>query len=407
MTRERINPETRTATYIYNLSMSLSDNEKYNIIKKAIKTGLKKVYETQKWDNIDLRHFWNNSESTRSVYNIEEGLNNYLKNLTAIFKYYYNDKILLSSTTTIVYLKEPYEGAKVWGDCNYSTSLFDIKLKIIDNEGNEIAKLDRQLVNNLEKEIVFPAEVMKIIDNGNYRIVPTEMFLYYGDPETNPGLRYDWTGERDFLKKLSNIKIDLSKVTFLDAYEQNEIAKKEAERKRIEREKEVELNKLKGEVSSALNQVDNIIRDFNYITAIEIEKNNKLKNTKDRLIKFYYNDEVNYTIDRMEILSKKYDTEKIRNVFMYITCNEYNKKRGLEIYYKINESISNTFGNDFEFFLANYDNIEYNLLSNGWHLSSEEEKEIVLKVSKNPRLYPDWRSKEDIQNGLFIIRNVN
>ena len=393
--KKNLNIENKTATYNYKIDY-YEDTEKFSRITKAVKIGLYRVYTTQKWNKDYLYSLTNDRNGspywhTTTVYN-------------EIFRYHNYGVRLLASTTRLPYLEEWYEGARTWAtSSSLFTTLYDISFEIIDDEGNLIKKIDRQLVNSFMRELTVTAKDMKKIDNGEYRIVPTGIHLFYGNPEENPAITFKGDGERNFLQKLSEIEIDLTKVLFLDSF-----GLKERENKKIEEERRIkEKENIADEVEYALREIDYIIRHNFYSNKyIEIKKNKTIKNNMDRCIYF-----LSFTLGgmntQMPFLSNKYSPEKVERVLYFITCNRLSDKHSLNQYYKIDKN-NNNLSSDVEYFLENYDSIIEDFSSNGWHLPNEEEINIVFKSRKNPDYDDDprWGREETIKKGLFLICNT-
>lgn len=432
--RQSINTENKTATYQYTLSGSNYDNKKFSKITKAVKNGLYTAYSSQKWNNYSL--YLLSTESSRTVYNNKNDENKYFMNDTAIFREYYEGIRMLASTTNIPFLEEPYEGARVWGKGDFRTTLYDIAIKIVDKNSNEIATIDRQLISNFKRTITLPAKDMKTIENGEYRVIPTALYLFYGNPEENPALTFKFTGERNFLKKLSEIKVDLSKVVFIDENDAETLEKIALKEKIIE-ENEQKLSAIKVHNQYLKEQIPQQFDGIRYM--IEEFMNREIINTINKKSveiqidknKIYYlapvdinrmKEEITYAF---EVLKEVYGYEKLENSFMYYLCNLASQKNQLMKFYYIEGTGDEV---DFKYFIDNYGAIKNNENSNGWHLPTEEEVSFVLekkkaadskkktgKLVKGLLGVSDSQAKtsladindEDIYKGNFMIRSIN
>lgn len=91
-------------------------------------------------------------------------------------------------------------------------SLYDITVAIVDENGMELAKSTRILLDENPKQYVFKGisqDVMKLIDGGKAKVVPTGLFLEYGKPNGS-GI----TKDRKWLKPLPEVKFDVAKTTW-------------------------------------------------------------------------------------------------------------------------------------------------------------------------------------------------
>lgn len=91
-------------------------------------------------------------------------------------------------------------------------SLYDITLAIADENGKELIKGKRLLLDNNKKEYTFsgvPQDIMKLIDSGKAKVVPTGLFLEYGKPAKS-GI----TKDRTWLKPLPEIKYDVKQAAW-------------------------------------------------------------------------------------------------------------------------------------------------------------------------------------------------
>lgn len=91
-------------------------------------------------------------------------------------------------------------------------SLYDITLAIVDENGKELIKGTRLLLDNNQKEYTFSGvsqDIMKLIDSGKARVVPTGLFLEYGKPAKS-GI----TKDRTWIKPLPEIKYDVKQAAW-------------------------------------------------------------------------------------------------------------------------------------------------------------------------------------------------
>lgn len=91
-------------------------------------------------------------------------------------------------------------------------SLYDITLAIVDENGKELIKGSRLLLDNNQKEYTFSGvsqDIMKLIDSGKAKVVPTGLFLEYGKPAKS-GI----TKDRTWIKPLPEIKYDVKQAAW-------------------------------------------------------------------------------------------------------------------------------------------------------------------------------------------------
>lgn len=91
-------------------------------------------------------------------------------------------------------------------------SLYDITLAIVDENGKELIKGSRLLLDNNQKEYTFSGvsqDIMKLIDSGKAKVVPTGLFLEYGKPAKS-----DITKDRTWIKPLPEIKYDVKQAAW-------------------------------------------------------------------------------------------------------------------------------------------------------------------------------------------------
>ena len=114
---------------------------------------------------------------------------------------------------------------------------------------------------------------------------------------------------------------------------------------------------------------------------IEIKKDKKEEYNKFILDKTFPYYEHNVIHD-YPTLSNKYSKERVSNVLSYIFCNSLNSMCSLQKYYIITEDIKNTYDNEIEYYLENFEKIITNNESNGWHFPTKEEIEYVQQKQK-------------------------
>lgn len=91
-------------------------------------------------------------------------------------------------------------------------SLYDITLAIVDENGKELIKGTRLLLDNNQKEYTFSGvsqDIMKLIDSGKARVVPTGLFLEYGKPAKSGIIK-----DRTWIKPLPEIKYDVKQAAW-------------------------------------------------------------------------------------------------------------------------------------------------------------------------------------------------
>lgn len=448
--RGSVDTKNKTATYSFRLDYDRKRNsnkfgiktEKFKLINSAVNKGFQKAYKEQKWDT--PYSTW----PSESVYNDEK--NTYLKNNTVIYKDNDNDgKKYLASTSIIKYYK--LEGSSTADERNQftlkmksgETTLYDISLNLIDSEGNVIKKFDPHLMDDYNiYEFSVSAAEMKLIDAGKTKFVLSNMELYYGDPKCELILPKDKSGKRNFLKNLSKIQIDLGKVEFYDVNDKEHKNKIE-EAKKLQKEKEkkariqaneeakkqkqqLELDKKNAEEKAAIEReipiFENSIADY-YFDESEIVE---LKNSKSDNFFLYCgkpspNEMNGQTWDcDLITLRKKFGDNKVELVYVYCVCNSISRKYKLTPYYTLNSS--STADSELKLFLENFESIQINSKTNGWHIPSENEKSIIQterskldeKKGKSLKKLAGFDSyKQDlstipdyiINSGDFLIRN--
>ena len=352
LNRESLDPNTKTAIYTfkcspyYTSSSSLGVTEKYRLISNAVTNGFQKKYKEQKWNTPFSE--W----PEKSVYHNNDNKKNLFTNKTALFRIYIDEhyeplteKTVLASSALITYFSSIYSQLD---RTRYKmevgeTTLYDIALNIVDDTGKIIKKFDRQLVNSSNYyKFTVSSDEMKSIESGKIKIVPSELYLFYGDSKSEIFIPEDGSGKRDFIKNLSEIKIDLSKINFIDYNNLNDTDRINQARK-LEDEKKI----LKNEI----NIINKSLNEFSF-------SEDDVKEVKiDKVAKFaFIRPHSQIPTGSTPLIMKKFDKETIEKTYIYCLCNLINLKSNLPPYYSINSSES--YKNEFESFLLNFNNIK-------------------------------------------------
>ena len=181
---------TRTATYYVNIGVDTSS--KFDALAGFVLSGLKKV-RRKSWKGIP--EAW----PAISVYWEEE--KNMMKNGVALFRPIFRRSQYDSLPATMWYLN------------GYSdnSSLYDVKFNVTDENGKVLLTSGRKRMGSsggCEFKNV-SQDIMKILDSGKARIVPTGVWLEYGQPTQSY-----YNDSRDWIKPLPEIAQDINKLEF-------------------------------------------------------------------------------------------------------------------------------------------------------------------------------------------------
>lgn len=215
--RQSIDRATKTGTYT--VSVTWEWTAKYKRISQAVFAGLKEARQSD-WTGIP--EDWPKT----SVYAAEFKAGTYIKDGVPLWYQdkadYTNDKIIVAAALAEYgwILRTSYI------DTYNKFSLNDIKFTVNDLSGKVLLKTSRLILKGSTGENAgttvytftgVDRETMKVIDSGKITIVPTELYLEYGNPPES-----FITEDRTWIKKLPEIKLDMKKVVWgaeIDALE--------------------------------------------------------------------------------------------------------------------------------------------------------------------------------------------
>ena len=222
--RESLDYETKTGSYSFTIKRG-ENTFKFKQFNYAIKKGLKQVWKND-WKKIPSDWPETSVFPANSTYEKTKAAV-YTETMTGLK--YYKKKDPSWWCTTFGRFAYPH-GV----DSGYSTTLYDIKLSIVDLSGKELLNTSRILIKkdsyggkSYGSEYKFekvPLNIMTLLDSGEYTIKITNMFLQTGAfiyksykdgglvVDTKWLLQNGFTSYRSFIKNLSEIKVDLSKL---------------------------------------------------------------------------------------------------------------------------------------------------------------------------------------------------
>lgn len=188
---------TRTATYNAKVSFQKGDRYKYTI--KPIEEGYKKAYK-EDWK--DLPKEW-------PLYSVSSQQNNNY-NVSGALVYAREMKSSREDKTCYLNAFAMLDSKKMW---MYSTpGLYDYKFNIVDENGKEIVKSKRWLLDESDT-ISFSGispEMMNLIDNKKAFINPVACYLEYGKYNSA-----DSNGGRTFIKNFPEVQLPLRTEEFI------------------------------------------------------------------------------------------------------------------------------------------------------------------------------------------------
>lgn len=222
--RNSIDIENRTGTYSIKVYAQTSD--KYDDIKEILCKGLEIAMDKNKWTNENLKYFW----PDYSVYNIvNKDSDNYIPNKIPLIFTPYDAKIqgsyrsfkpnfkIFAPTAVLHYYEK--NGNMYSTDDSTCIIPYQFKLKLVDLEGNTISESRYNMFTGGSfslfqaiYDFTLTESQMKLIDNGNYKIIPTNLYIIYGkisNENTIVKTNYDW------LKNLKSKAISLNKTNIL------------------------------------------------------------------------------------------------------------------------------------------------------------------------------------------------
>ena len=215
--RQSIDRATKTGTYT--ISVTWEWTAKYMRISQAVLEGLKRARQSD-WTGIP--EDWPKT----SVYAAEFKAGTYLKDGVPLWYQdkadYTNDKIIVAAALA----EHGWILSTSYIDTYNKFSLNDIKFTVNDLSGKVLLKTSRLILKGSTGQNAgttvytftgVDRETMKVIDSGKITIVPTELYLEYGNPPES-----FITEDRAWLKKLPEIKLDMKKAVWgaeIDALE--------------------------------------------------------------------------------------------------------------------------------------------------------------------------------------------
>ena len=215
--RQSIDRATKTGTYT--ISVTWEWTAKYMRISQAVLEGLKRARQSD-WTGIP--EDWPKT----SVYAAEFKAGTYLKDGVPLWYQdkadYTNDKIIVAAALA----EHGWILSTSYIDTYNKFSLNDIKFTVNHLSGKVLLKTSRLILKGSTGQNAgttvytftgVDRETMKVIDSGKITIVPTELYLEYGNPPES-----FITEDRAWLKKLPEIKLDMKKAVWgeeIDALE--------------------------------------------------------------------------------------------------------------------------------------------------------------------------------------------
>lgn len=418
--RTEINRENRTVTYEADVSFELSD--KYKEIEQILQEGLKKSYSDD-WQ-MDYLNFW----PEVSVYNGPKDKDKFLQNGAALTQnllkdkykeYVYSRYKLLASTALFGCMEQGFFVGEYFP--NHKTTMFDLKVALIDKEENILFESKRLLVGP-EAKFTFTLDQnsMKYIDDGEYFFIPKALYLQYGNIPVEPWITKN---SRDWIKTLPEKEFSIDNVILvqIDKATNEKFSYTEKKRQRLLEE---ERKKQEEEWQRKLEEARKKIEEEEKQRQIEeerrkqekeeerrkAEEEKKAKQAKNRNINYSYSKLMKneYIVGKYIVkyisnkdyydikdcynevdpsLQQEYGTDKYSLVMMYILCNAISYFEQLELVYSIPNYV-NTYGGSIDydeklsFYLTHFDNITVDLNADGYRMMSDEEwKKISKKLS--------------------------
>lgn len=385
--RTYLNREDKTATY--RMWLSWDTTNKYEIIRDIYKTGFKKAYNKD-W-GLDCLADWPNV----SVYNATAESDSFLPNKTPLTqnlltdtktkeyrirssysdKYIYSEYKLLASTAEFGCIVKYIDGSYGPDNSYHYTTMYDLKLNVVDEEGNVLFKGERVLLGTSASYTFTVNQIgMKMIEAGKIKVIPDSVYLQYGNIPTTPWIT---EGSRDWIKPLSEILVDLNTFKIIPSDEgKNFKSNPLSIIENIIYQDKKETEKYKQEIEL----LNSHIKKYSLDTPNIEFKDEKNKITYNIVVS-NYNNVIESERSNYEVILEKYGFEKFHDVFLYCLCNNESEKNSKNKYYKLKNQ-DNTEINA-EMFLKNFDFIIFDQDANGWHLPNEEEINVVLEKKKS------------------------
>ncbi len=392
--RIQLNREEKTATYEMKLSWKLTP--KYKEIEKVFKTGLKKAY------SIDWQMSFLEKWPSVSVYNTSKDKNTFLQNGAALVQnilkynntgsYIYSEYKLLASLAEFGCIKKNLAG---YYDAYEPTTVYDVKLKIIDDTEQEIFSGKRLLLGPIAKyTFTVTQNQMQKIDNKKIKVIPDSIFLQYGNIPTEPWITED---SRAWIKTLSELTLDNNsvQVIFKEQQKKFEISSIEVLKNIVDTYKKQEEALVREEENQRRKEKEEAEKNLELKTRLNVRITNSylsiLYNIQPNLVKNKFYERSYYDRDITEIrdiyicdseLRKYYyeNSEKFITAMQYVMCNAISSYENLKPVYNIAGHEQNDFFVDeLNFYLLNYDKVESNLTANGYRIPSDSEIKAALR----------------------------
>lgn len=244
--QEKLDYSTRTATY--SATIEFEESARYENVIKVIKDGYAKAYK-EDWKDLPAPINWPGDDSVsghQTSSNLVNGVAVYRSSLKpnftdeeimllALSAHYGNDISAAGNTGVYNAFAHARAGGKKFkynlsSEGWFETLLYDLKLNIVDDNGNELIKPKRYLPivafgtssgktewkNEIEFEGI-PQSVMEKIDSGSAHINLVAIYLEYGqysesdDTVTGSSLK----STRNFMKNFPEIKLSLDKIEYV------------------------------------------------------------------------------------------------------------------------------------------------------------------------------------------------
>lgn len=222
--RQSLNMENRTGDYSMQVITHKSD--KYYEIKEIVSDGLIAAMRKNKWQNDNLEYFW----PDYSVYNITcKEPDNYLPDnipliytpfdakIDGAYRSFKPDFKIFVPTVVLHYYEKM--GSTYSTDDSTCILPFVFKFKIVDLEGNLLFESKDILFRGgyLAKytqthKFTLTEEQMKIIDNGDYKIIPTNLNYLFGKISDENAIvitDFNWTKTLKYPYKISLYKANI------------------------------------------------------------------------------------------------------------------------------------------------------------------------------------------------------
>ena len=243
--QEKLDYTTRTATY--SASIEFKESARYENVIKVIKDGYAKAYK-EDWKDLPAPINWPGDDSVsghQSSSNLVDGVAVYRSSLKpnftdeeimllALSAHFGNDISDAGNTGVYNAFAHARAGGKKFkynlsSEGWFETLLYDLKLNIVDNDGNELIKPKRYLPivafgtssgktewkNKIEFDGI-PQSVMEKIDSGSAHINLVAVYLEYGQysEASDTVTKSSMESTRNFMKNFPEIKLSLDKIEY-------------------------------------------------------------------------------------------------------------------------------------------------------------------------------------------------